>query len=128
MGRTICDLMSRNGGGFHKTARLLNVFAAIAAFLRNGLRGQNTAQRHAVCVTGKEELSVPVKVRNLTVSHAHTFYANGILTHNCDALGIVGQLIDQMTAGRKPKKKEIAEVDDYAPRNSHDDRGNFKVM
>lgn len=31
-------------------------------------------------------------VYNLTVEHAHSYYANGILVHNCDALSYIDQL------------------------------------
>jgi hypothetical protein len=31
-------------------------------------------------------------VYNLTVDHAHSYYANGILVHNCDALSYIDQL------------------------------------
>lgn len=44
-----------------------------------------------------------------------------------DALGLIGQLLDVMTAGRKPQKIKIEKIDDYTPRNSHDVES-FKVM
>ena len=31
-------------------------------------------------------------VYNLTVEHAHSYYSNGILVHNCDALSYIDQL------------------------------------
>jgi hypothetical protein len=31
-------------------------------------------------------------VYNLSVEHAHSYYANGILVHNCDALSYIDQL------------------------------------
>jgi len=77
--------------------------AAIESFLPTGRIQQRTAPKPAGCVTGIEALSERARVRNLTVSRAHVFYANGILTHNCDALGLVGQLLDRMTKGQPVK-------------------------
>lgn len=73
---------------------------AIGSSSPTGLTPQLTAPKPAGCVIAKEALSERVRVRNLTVSRAHVYYANGILTHNCDALGLVGQLLDKMQAGK----------------------------
>lgn len=83
--------------------RLRRAFAAACSSLQLTRKAQNTAPRHAVCVTGKRELLGRARVHNLAVSNAHTFYANGVLTHNCDAIGLVGQLMDRMSNGNAPK-------------------------
>lgn len=44
-----------------------------------------------------------------------------------DALGLVGQLLDKMTAGRKPKEAEVAKRSGYAPVRS-ESADSFKVM
>jgi hypothetical protein len=80
--------------------------AAIGSSSPSGRTQQRTAPKPAGCVIGIEALSDKARVRNLTVSRAHVFYANGILTHNCDALGLVGQLLDRMQNGKSPKPAE----------------------
>jgi hypothetical protein len=79
----------------------------------NGLRPPRIARKPAGCVIEIEALSDPMRVRNLTVSRAHVFYANGFLTHNCDALGLIGQLLDQMIDGPTKDKPEVKQRDDY---------------
>jgi len=75
---------------------------------------QSSAAVHVLSVT---ELSERKPVYNITVAGEHVYYANGILTHNCDALGLCGQLMDRMFMGNKPKqpqrKLEIGAI--YAP-------------
>jgi len=98
-----------------RTASPLFANVATGGSLRNGPITQCTAQRRAGCVIAVTELSKRVRVRNLTVKGAHTYYANGILTHNCDALGLVGQLLDKMIAGReRPRDKPKMDVWDRA--------------
>ena len=92
----------RDEGVSRPRAKQSLVSAATDVLLPSGPNTANTVPRRAVCVTGIEVLSKRVRVRNLTVRYAHTFYANGILTHNCDALGLVGQLLDRMFAGTRP--------------------------
>jgi hypothetical protein len=70
----------------------------------SGPKMPSIAPRPAACVSAIVALSKPVRVRNLTVRNAHTFYANGMLTHNCDAMGLCGQLLDVMVAGREAKQ------------------------
>jgi hypothetical protein len=36
-----------------------------------------------------------------------------MLTHNCDALGLVGQLLDKVSAGRKPIVEKPERKDGY---------------
>jgi len=62
---------------------------------------------YAVYVVGLRMLTEKARVLNLTVSRAHAFYANGVLTHNCDALGLVGQLLDRMEKPVAPKSVEL---------------------
>lgn len=93
----------------------------------SGLISQLIAARHAGCVIAVEALSRPVRVRNLTVSRAHVYYANGMLTHNCDALGLIGQLLDKMVAGKRMKSREAANPIGYAPARSSG-ADSFKVM
>ena len=63
--------------------------------------GEATAPRSAISIIGIRPLG-RARVRNLAVEHAHAFYANGMLTHNCDALGLLGQLLDVMAPGTLP--------------------------
>lgn len=44
----------------------------------------------AVRVTGVEALTNPAPVYNIAVDAENEFFANGILTHNCDALAYIG--------------------------------------
>jgi predicted phage terminase large subunit-like protein len=107
-------------------ARLSPANAAIVNSSRNGLMMQCIAQKPAGCVIAIEALSQPMRVRNLTVKHAHTFYANGLLTHNCDALGLIGQLLDKMSAGVRPAGPEARKrPDEYkrAGQSSYSDMG-----
>jgi hypothetical protein len=85
--------------GSSQMALLSSASVASATSKPNGQTLPGIAQKHAGCVIAVEELSRPMRVRNLTVERAHVFYANGFLTHNCDALGLVGQLLDHMDAG-----------------------------
>jgi predicted phage terminase large subunit-like protein len=56
----------------------------------------------------KEKLPVQQPVFNLTVEDAHVYYANGILTHNCDVFSYLGLMINDVSApakaSAKPKK------------------------
>jgi predicted phage terminase large subunit-like protein len=45
-----------------------------------------------------------------------------------DALGLVGQLLDEMATGSKPKKVEVVKSSGYAPARSSDAVDNWKVM
>jgi hypothetical protein len=67
-------------------------------------------------------------VHNLTVEDAHVFYANGILTHNCDALGLIGQLLDQVSSGRKPKAPVVEEETGYKPFENEPVTDSFLAM
>lgn len=91
-----------------------NAFVATDYFSRIGPKPLNIAPRPAVCVTGIKVLSERMRVRNLAVRNVHTYYTNGILSHNCDALGLCGQILDVMSPGEKPKenvKPKILSVD-----------------
>lgn len=54
----------------------------------------------ALNVTAIRKRNEQLPVYNLSVEGCPMFYANGILTHNCDALGLIGQLIDRMFSGK----------------------------
>lgn len=62
----------------------------------------------ALSVTAITKREGRLPVYNLAVKDCPMFYANGVLTHNCDALGLVGQLLDRMLAGvpLPPKPEE----------------------
>ena len=64
------------------------------------LSGRDSAVVHVLSVTEQSGLR---PVCNLTVKGEHVYYANGILTHNCDALGLAGQLIAKMDFGATPE-------------------------
>jgi predicted phage terminase large subunit-like protein len=68
----------------------------------HGLRKHSSAAKPAVSITGLKVLDRPARVRNITVRDAHVYYANGVLTHNCDALALLGRLLDDMVAGARP--------------------------
>jgi predicted phage terminase large subunit-like protein len=55
----------------------------------------------------KEVLPEPQAVFNLTVEDAHVYYANGILTHNCDTFSYLGLMINDVSPPAKatPKPK-----------------------
>lgn len=66
-----------------------------------------SALRHVgvarVELTGRNEV-----VYNLTVEDQHVYFANGLLTHNCDSMAWLGQMVQMFhirTAPPKPKKK-----------------------
>ena len=68
-----------------------------------------------VSVSGLVVLTERMAVHNLTVEDAHVYYANGILTHNCDALGLIGQILDKMVSGKmlapEPEKPKVLSTD-----------------
>jgi hypothetical protein len=55
----------------------------------------------------KEVLPEQQAVFNLTVEDAHVYYANGILTHNCDTFSYIGLMINDVSPPAKvtPKPK-----------------------
>jgi predicted phage terminase large subunit-like protein len=87
-----------DAGAMLQMAKRWCASVATGLSLRSGLTSRATARRRAACVIAKEVRLEPMRVRNLTVSGAHVYYANGILSRNCDALGLVGQLLDKMLA------------------------------
>lgn len=105
--RGVSEGASQQRVGMPTLPSLRRAFAAMFSFSPNGPIRPNIAPRHAVCVIAKTARSRPERVRNLTVRNAHTFYANGVLTHNCDAIGLVGQLMDRMASGNQPKERAI---------------------
>lgn len=98
--------------GTSAKARQHPASAAVFSLSPNGRTTADIAQKPVVCVTAKKALSGRVRVRNLAVRDAHTFYANGILCHNCDALGLVGQLLDRMSMGSSQTKQKPLEEDE----------------
>lgn len=64
--------------------------SAVARRSRPFSRESVFATTRAVRVTAVEALTTPQPVYNLAVENSHVFYANGVLTHNCDALAYVG--------------------------------------
>ena len=59
----------------------------------------NSGGAITLSTTQKRELGLR-PVYNLTVEGAHTYYANGVLTHNCDSLAWAVQL----ALGRQPPR------------------------
>jgi len=96
--------------GTSAKARQHPASAAVFSLSPNGRTTADIAQKPVVCVTAKKALSGRVKVRNLAVRDAHTFYANGILCHNCDALGLCGQLIDRMANGTTKQRRNDVDM------------------
>jgi predicted phage terminase large subunit-like protein len=47
-------------------------------------------------------------VYNLTVAEEHVYYANGVLTHNCDSMAWIGQLLTLFTSTRDKKPEQKA--------------------
>jgi predicted phage terminase large subunit-like protein len=60
------------------------------------LRGESFVLGNAVVVTSITALDRRICVRNLTVETANAFFANKVLVHNCDAMGLLGQILDRM--------------------------------
>lgn len=52
----------------------------------------------SVVKTGRVE-----RVYNLTVEGEHVYFANGILTHNCDAMSWIGQMLSLLVRPRETK-------------------------
>jgi predicted phage terminase large subunit-like protein len=75
--------------------------------------GLGSARGPAVSVIGVQALTKPARVRNLTVEPDHVFYANGVLTHNCDALGLIGQLLDHINEPARPEKPKPKKPRDW---------------
>ncbi len=63
------------------------------------------------------------RVYNLTVAHAHTYFANGILVHNCDALVHAVMAVIDATTGPAATAAEIEQVmlGSYADTDPYDD-------
>jgi len=75
-------------------------------FKHHLLRDLSFAQESAVSVIKIEAPIEPMVVRNLMVTDAHAYYANRVLVHNCDALGLLGQILDLMfSVAHDPKAK-----------------------
>jgi hypothetical protein len=53
----------------------------------------------------KERLPEQQAVFNLTVEDAHVYYANGVLTHNCDSLAYIGWMINDVSPPQEAKEK-----------------------
>jgi hypothetical protein len=83
-----------------KTENQLSTHANSAASSFNRSKRQRciSAVANALQQIGEKSTQTitPLKQRqsvyNLTVEHAHSYYANGILVHNCDALSYIDQL------------------------------------
>lgn len=69
-------------------------------FWQRSQRARGSARPLVLSVTATEALTAPMEVHNLTVDGAHVYYANGVLTHNCDALGVLGRMLDLMVKGK----------------------------
>lgn len=101
--------MPRNLGKKERSFEPIAVNAPTA--MKPLLRDLCSVPVHVLSVT---ELSERRPVFNITVDGEHVYYANGILTHNCDALGLVGQLLDRMTSGRElPEPVEADEEEGF---------------
>jgi predicted phage terminase large subunit-like protein len=108
-------------------SQLTEYASAVAPPIWRGLRSRSSAAKPAVSITGLKVLDLPARVRNITVRDAHVYYANGVLTHNCDALALLGRLLDDMVAGSRPAKPK-APVDRWARTfGNTDDHDSWKV-
>jgi len=54
-------------------------------------------------VQSVERLPGKHPVYNLTVEDAHVYFANGVLTHNCDAFAWLGSLLEDMIVPTRPR-------------------------
>jgi hypothetical protein len=80
------------------------------AILRQGLSGRCFAPAGANSVITISPAG-RARVFNLKTSH-HVYFANGLLNHNCDAMGLCGQLLDQMVKGRAGVPAKLTLPDD----------------
>lgn len=60
--------------------------------------GTRITYAKSVKLTGRTEL-----VYNITVEGEHVYFANGILTHNCDAMAWIGQMLALLVRPREQK-------------------------
>lgn len=91
-----------------KTEILQKPFACVAerSNSRTSQSGSSSATIPAVHVIAVEALTTRMPVYNLTVDGEHEYFANGVLTHNCDALAYIGLgLQSQFAAGDKSGKR-----------------------
>ena len=69
----------------------------------------NTAIKTAARVMFVEVLTTPQPVYNLAVEGENEFFANGVLTHNCDALAYIGLGLQSQFAAAPSSAKKKAE-------------------
>lgn len=96
-------------GSSLKGPRRTALSAGLSSLTRSGRRDIAPSSAGRKTVTSVERLSEKQPVYNLTVAGAHVYYANGVLTHNCDFLAWIGIGLSQLSpASRKlPKTREI---------------------
>jgi len=63
----------------------------------------STIEQWSDSVKHVKKLKEKSPVYNLTVEGSHTFFANGILVHNCDSLAWIGLMLSSIVAPRKVK-------------------------
>ena len=87
----------KSGGSRHRLSRLC-VYVAGLSSRRSTRQSRNTAVS-AVPVAHVERvtrLDQRAEVYNLTVEDQHVYYANGVLTHNCDAIAYLCLMLNDM--------------------------------
>ena len=60
---------------------------------------RGSAQAPAVSVIASVALTERMAVHNLTVAGAHVYFANGVLTHNCDVFSLLGRMLNALSKG-----------------------------
>lgn len=84
-------------------------------------RPSRSTARRSVSSVWRRETSAPVPVYNLTVDEAHCFYANGVLTHNCDCVTMLLMRFRQGNFVRLPDD----DIDDSLPEKTRRRRGYY---
>lgn len=84
------------------------VVTAKKPFQSANLQNKNIAQD--VVLISKTQSSTKKPVYNLTIEDSHEFFANGILTHNCDSLLYAFRFIRSYHVEAKPIEEEEDEI------------------
>lgn len=79
-----------------------------------------SATKTAVRVTSVEVLTQRTAVYNLTVGGENEFFAEGVLTHNCDALAYIGLGLESQFGRKTPAKQKQPEYGTLAYLKAND--------
>ena len=83
----------------------------------------NSGVKTTLSMKHRSVLAQKHDVYNLTVADAHTYYASGVLVHNCDALAWVTRLVMSKNAPKLPEPKKLPSWKDKLGQYMNDHRG-----